>query len=180
MRDYYEILQVLPDADAEVIAAAYRSLARKYHPDHSHDTAAEQRMRELNKAFAVLGDTERRRDYDAVRPRHPAPFVPPGPARARTEEMRRPYPITDPPVETVPQPEHHRRSARPVVLSFVWFGCLVGAIAATWTVWSQEMDRPLPVPTQRSSGAATPASITPLGLPYRTAPATATATSSQP
>jgi curved DNA-binding protein CbpA len=175
MRDYYAVLQVLPDADAEVIAAAYRSLARKYHPDHSPDTAAAQRMRELNEAFEVLGDAERRREYDASRPRHPAPFVPAPPARSRTEEMRRPTRDPAPAVDSASPPKRRGRSTRPVVLSFVWLGCLVGAIAASWAVWNQEMDRPLPVPTQRSSGAATPAAITPLGLPYRAASPAATA-----
>lgn len=180
MRDYYSVLQVLPDADAEVIAAAYRSLARKYHPDHSHDPATDQRMRELNEAYEVLGDADRRREYDASRPKRPPPFTPtPPPARARTEEMRRPAPGAPAGAETVARPKPRGRSARPVVLSFVWLGCLVGAIAATWAVWNQEMSQPPPVPTPRLSGAATATATTPLDLPRRTASPAAAATPEQ-
>jgi curved DNA-binding protein CbpA len=62
--DYYEVLQVHPSADAEVIRAAYRILARKYHPDHGGDP---RRMIALNDAWDVLGDPVRRAAYDAAR-----------------------------------------------------------------------------------------------------------------
>jgi len=64
MRDHYEVLQVNPRADAEVIRAAYRVLARKYHPDHGGDPAA---MIALNDAWDVLGDQSRRAAYDEAR-----------------------------------------------------------------------------------------------------------------
>jgi curved DNA-binding protein CbpA len=64
MRDHYEVLQVSPRADPEVIRAAYRILARKYHPDHGGDA---QLMIALNDAWDVLGDPGRRTAYDAVR-----------------------------------------------------------------------------------------------------------------
>jgi curved DNA-binding protein CbpA len=62
MRDFYEILQVHRRAEPEVIRAAYRILAHKYHPDHGGDAA---RMVDLNDAFDVLGDPVRRAAYDA-------------------------------------------------------------------------------------------------------------------
>jgi len=65
--DYYEILQVSPSAEQEVIEAAYRRLARKYHPDVNPDPAAAQRMRLLNEAFEVLADPQKRAEYDARR-----------------------------------------------------------------------------------------------------------------
>lgn len=65
--DYYEILQVHPDAEWEVIEAAYRRLARKYHPDVNKEAGAQQRMRELNAAFEVLGNPILREDYDRRR-----------------------------------------------------------------------------------------------------------------
>jgi curved DNA-binding protein CbpA len=64
MPDFYEVLQVHPRAEAEVIRAAYRTLARKYHPDHGGDAG---RMIALNDAWDVLGDPARRAEYDASR-----------------------------------------------------------------------------------------------------------------
>jgi curved DNA-binding protein CbpA len=64
--ELYEILQVSPKAEPEVIQAAYKALARKYHPDHHPDKAlAQQKMIRINEAYEVLGDPERRRRYDA-------------------------------------------------------------------------------------------------------------------
>lgn len=74
--DYYAVLQVDPRAESEVIEAAYRRLSRKYHPDVSEDPQAERRMRELNEAYAVLGDPARRRAYDRRRPAGPGPSAP--------------------------------------------------------------------------------------------------------
>ena len=65
MRNYYDILQVSPDAEQEVIQAAYRRLARKYHPDVNSGPGAAKRMREMNEAFEVLGDPRKRAEYDA-------------------------------------------------------------------------------------------------------------------
>jgi curved DNA-binding protein CbpA len=65
MPDYYEVLQVHPRAEPEVIRAAYRTLARKYHPDLDGGDA--DRMIALNDAWDVLGDPVRRAAYDAAR-----------------------------------------------------------------------------------------------------------------
>ena len=54
--DLYEILQVHPAAEAEVIQAAYRRLAQKYHPDVNPGADAQRRMAALNDAYAVLSD----------------------------------------------------------------------------------------------------------------------------
>jgi hypothetical protein len=62
---YYDLLQVSPRADLEVIQAAYRVLARSYHPDVSQDPNAARLMRALNAAYEVLSDSERRARYDA-------------------------------------------------------------------------------------------------------------------
>ena len=62
MADLYEVLQVHRRADAEVIRAAYRVLARKHHPDFGGDQA---RMVELNEAWRVLGNSASRAAYDA-------------------------------------------------------------------------------------------------------------------
>lgn len=64
-RTYYQILQVDPMADPEVIEAAFKRLALKYHPDRSTDPTASTRMRELIEAHDVLSDPRKRRAYDA-------------------------------------------------------------------------------------------------------------------
>ncbi|MGI6376084.1 MAG: molecular chaperone DnaJ [Anaerolineae bacterium] len=63
-RDYYEVLGVSRDASKEDLRAAYRRLARKYHPDVSKDHDAEERFKEINEAYQVLNDDERRAQYD--------------------------------------------------------------------------------------------------------------------
>ncbi len=65
--DYYKILQVDPLAEEEVIEAAYRRLARKYHPDVYAGPDASERMRELNLAYSVIGNAARRLAYDNAR-----------------------------------------------------------------------------------------------------------------
>jgi curved DNA-binding protein CbpA len=61
----YRVLQVDPEAESEVVDAAYRRLARKYHPDSGGKTGSEAKMRALNAAYEVLSDAAKRRDYDA-------------------------------------------------------------------------------------------------------------------
>jgi hypothetical protein len=65
----YEYLQVSPQADSGVIHAAYRALARRYHPDVNGGSDAARLMREINAAYHVLGDPQRRARYDAHRTR---------------------------------------------------------------------------------------------------------------
>ncbi|HMN20852.1 MAG TPA: DnaJ C-terminal domain-containing protein [Ottowia sp.] len=65
-KDYYQILGVDKGASADAIKKAYRKLARKYHPDVSKESDAEKRMAEVNEAYAVLGDAEKRAAYDTV------------------------------------------------------------------------------------------------------------------
>ena len=68
--DYYEVMGVEPDADADTIKRAYRKLARKYHPDVSDEGDAEARFKAVGEAWAVLKDPERRREYDELRALH--------------------------------------------------------------------------------------------------------------
>ena len=64
-RDYYEVLGVEKNADEAAIKKAYRVLAKKYHPDmNPGDTEAEKKFKEASEAYAVLSDTEKRRQYD--------------------------------------------------------------------------------------------------------------------
>lgn len=64
-RDYYDVLGVSRNADASTIKKAYRKLAKKYHPDTNHgDARAEQMFKEVNEAYDVLGDPEKKKMYD--------------------------------------------------------------------------------------------------------------------
>jgi curved DNA-binding protein len=65
-RDYYKNLGVSREATIDEIKKAYRKLARKYHPDVSKEPDAETRMREVNEAYAVLSDAEKRAAYDQL------------------------------------------------------------------------------------------------------------------
>lgn len=66
-KDYYQILGVEPDADSKTIKAAYRKLARKYHPDVSDQPGAEDKFKEASEAYEVLGNEKRRAEYDELR-----------------------------------------------------------------------------------------------------------------
>jgi molecular chaperone DnaJ len=63
-RDYYEVLGVSRTAGKDEIRKSYRRLAREYHPDINKDDDAEDRFKEINEAYEVLGDDERRQMYD--------------------------------------------------------------------------------------------------------------------
>lgn len=63
-KEYYEVLGVRRNASREEIKKAYKRLARKYHPDVSPDSNAEEKFKEISEAYAVLSDNEKRKLYD--------------------------------------------------------------------------------------------------------------------
>ncbi|KPK65971.1 MAG: hypothetical protein AMK73_01425 [Planctomycetes bacterium SM23_32] len=67
-KDYYKVLGVSPDASQEALRKAYRRLAKKHHPDRQGGSkAAEERFKEISEAYGVLGDPEKRKQYDRLR-----------------------------------------------------------------------------------------------------------------
>jgi len=70
MKDYYGLLGIKKSASAEDIKKAYRKLAREYHPDVSDKPDAEEKLKEINEAYEVLKDPNKRQEYD-----NPNPFT---------------------------------------------------------------------------------------------------------
>ncbi len=64
MADYYDLLGVSKNADGDTLKRAYRRLARQYHPDINKDPGAEDRFKEIGRAYEVLGDPQTRATYD--------------------------------------------------------------------------------------------------------------------
>lgn len=62
--NYYEVLEVSRAASTETIEAAYKSLAKRFHPDVNRDPKAQERMRSVNMAWEVLKDAKKRKEYD--------------------------------------------------------------------------------------------------------------------
>ncbi len=66
-KDYYKLLGVSKDADDKAIKRAYRQLARQYHPDmNAGDKKSEEKFKEINEAYEVLGDADNRSKYDRL------------------------------------------------------------------------------------------------------------------
>jgi molecular chaperone DnaJ len=63
-RDYYEVLGIQRNASNDEIKAAFRKLARQYHPDVSQEANAEEHFKEINEAYSVLSDADKRAAYD--------------------------------------------------------------------------------------------------------------------
>ena len=65
MEDLYKVLGVAKNASQDEIKKAYRNLAFKYHPDRNQGSQeAEEKLKEINAAYSVLGDADKRRQYD--------------------------------------------------------------------------------------------------------------------
>src|SRR3982074_2286512 len=79
-KDYYEVLGVPRTATEDEIRKEYRKLARKYHPDvNPGDNSAEEKFKEINEAYEVLSDADKRKRYDQLGPNWKAgsDFTPP-------------------------------------------------------------------------------------------------------
>ncbi len=88
-KDYYKILGVSKSASAEDIKKAFRRLARKYHPDvNPGDKKSEEKFKEINEAYEVLSDADKRRKYDMLGPNWQEQFGYPSGAGGRTSGFR--------------------------------------------------------------------------------------------
>ena len=101
----YKTLQVDPEAEQEVIQAAYRRLARKYHPDLAETPEAADRMAAINAAWELIGDEMARRAYDRQRAGSTAPTsqpaLAPRPPASGHASTGRPGPSAPPPPDVV-------------------------------------------------------------------------------
>ncbi|HXN61188.1 MAG TPA: molecular chaperone DnaJ [Acidimicrobiales bacterium] len=85
-KDYYKVLGVVPTASDKEITRAYRKLAKEYHPDAN--PGSEERFKEISAAYDVLGDADKRKEYDEVRAHGPVGgFGAPGGGTFRMEDM---------------------------------------------------------------------------------------------
>ena len=110
MRDQnlYELLQVSPNADQEIIQAAYRRLILRHHPDRSTEPNAAEMTQRLNDAYAILSDPARRAEYDReLRGRTSSSSSGTGQTSSRTSQSR---PNPAPPPPRAPPP---RRASTP-------------------------------------------------------------------
>ena len=131
VKDYYAILGVLPTASLEEIRLAYRRQARAYHPDLSTDPHAEDRFKEINEAYDVLANSEKRQAYDyftADAPETPPTTEEPQPAAAPAQETasESPRPRIEP--MAMPKPGRPRRRVNPptwAILLIVLGACII-------------------------------------------------------
>ena len=138
--DLYKVLQVDSEADPDVIQAAYRRLAQRFHPDVTQgDPALTEKMRAINRAWEVLRDPIRRSAYDLERRHaaaapahaHPSPY-----AAARSSSGGRPLPVD--PNHAGPPPGHPSGS----VMNFGRYaGWSLGEIARTDIGYLEWLDR---------------------------------------
>lgn len=87
-RDYYQVMGVERGAAQDEIRKVYRKLARKYHPDVSKEPDAEAKFKELQEAYNVLSDPQKRAAYDQLGRRHPGEQFQPPPDWGRNFEFR--------------------------------------------------------------------------------------------
>jgi curved DNA-binding protein CbpA len=90
-KNYYQILQVDPSAEPEVISAAYKRLSIKYHPDTNRSANANRRMQDINEAYQILKDPDTRAHYDLyLQGRSSGPHGDGGNGRQRAETTTSP------------------------------------------------------------------------------------------
>ncbi|MQF67631.1 J domain-containing protein [SAR202 cluster bacterium AD-802-F09_MRT_200m] len=109
---YYELLQVSPSADLEIITGAYRALIRRHHPDRNPSPSAEATTKRLNEAWEVLSDPAKRAEYDRqfAAGSSSRPVPPPRPPNRPTQETPPPNRPPPPPPRASQPPGHLKDS----------------------------------------------------------------------
>jgi hypothetical protein len=153
--DHYRTLGVHRHAKPTVIAAAYRAMAREYHPDlHRGNRSAENRLKHINAAYAVLADPTKRRSYDREWDAHHAPPQTPPPQRPASEKSPSPPPKQPPPAPPPTPRQKAERRGRP------WYVNLIGTALVILVIRAVAGSGGESAPTT-SSRPARPASLAP-------------------
>lgn len=149
--DLYELLQVSPRASLGVIQAAYRVLARAYHPDVNDGPESVRQMRRLNAAYHVLSDPQRRARYDAQL--SPPPRRSAHRSRARVTQVRGARPQFALGSERSPGPQVMAR----LLIVTLLISMVICALLFTWVLLVDLDDRPAPGYRPRASAPVTSA-----------------------
>jgi curved DNA-binding protein CbpA len=163
--DYYRTLGVHPDASPEEIRTAYHRLARTCHPDVSGLPDSEERMKEINAAYAVLSDPEKRREYDHS---HPPPRSVPARQESRTSGDEAPRgPHTDPryePARPAPAGQHscNKGISRVTVFGISLFFLLLLLLAVLLPGWAPRQAAAEEPPVVTVSSLSPSLTVTPL------------------
>jgi curved DNA-binding protein CbpA len=120
--DYYAMLGVDPNADADEVTRAFRALAKESHPDAAPDDAAGARFRDIAAAYAVLGDRRTRIEYDRVRAE----------TRGPVSEVRVATPGRS--AQPATKPWSKRRAGLTVAAGALVTLLGIGAVALTWSL----------------------------------------------
>lgn len=155
MQNYYDVLNVAHNASDEVIRAAYRALSQKYHPDRNpHNPQAHQRMTEINQAYAVLSDPEKRHHHDVWIARQALQ------AHIAPELLARKHSPFAAPVHL---PNQHDQTITLNERGHGWVWFIVAAILVVMgMVWWRQL-YPAPTTSQQSKQVTGPVTIAPNG-----------------
>jgi hypothetical protein len=122
--DYYALLGITPDADADEVTRAFRAEAKRSHPDATPDEAAAERFRDVAAAYAVLSDRRTRLQYDRVRAEARSPVVvTPAPAAA-----------SSPTAKPASKPWSRRRAWTSFLAGTLVTLLGIGAVVLTWSL----------------------------------------------
>jgi len=152
----YFTLQVSRHAEPEVIAAAYRTLARKYHPDKNSSYGSTKRMQEINSAYAILKDPLKRRDYDRAHPIHASYYQPQSGESIDWSSPRDPDDSADWARSYSRRRTHPVHVSRPGFLRRNW-GCLLYILLGLFAFYQTLVTvagKPLPLPLKTSTPTA--------------------------
>jgi peptidylprolyl isomerase len=139
-RDYYAILDINPHADGRAIAEAYERLARRYQPDESAPPIDPQGMREIDEAFDILDDPERRAEYDRLRPHPIATGNAPEMIGVGWAPVKEGTGLVDP-VTAAAVPKQRRDWVAPALLGLAGLVLVVSAIALLLIAFTTGSDR---------------------------------------